>query len=255
MHALNRVSRVTDDRKFNLWSLELAKGVHPKFTYQPEGGGPKRMYWKMSIDLSYPLVTSMGHHDPLDGLITYLETQTIAELHSDPAFPDLHQEIAEMKEICQGREWATHDPLGLGGLLSDSFRLAQLIGMGNARYKDLMNDTLRDSGMGLGFYAKSNHLKISADYRLAFRELGLAIGLKAIGRLENYIRDHPDLFLPINPWELEIESLKAYEKFIGQIQKFWMNPENQQSVSWKEHENINRVMLGTCLEPDGYLLI
>lgn len=255
MHALNRVSRVTNDWKYNLWSIELAKGIHSKFTYLPEGGSPKRMYWKMSTDLSYPLVTSMGHHDPLDGLITYLETQTIAELYSDPAFPDLHQEIAEMKEICKGREWATHDPLGLGGLLSDSFRLSQLVGMGNAHYQDLIHDILADSGMGLGFYAKSNHLKISADYRLAFRELGLAIGLEAIGRLENYIRQHPDLFFPINQWELEIEPLKEYEKYIGQIQKFWMIPANQQSKSWKEHENINRVMLGTCLEPDGYLLI
>ena len=28
------------------------------------------MYWKLSIDLSRPLVASMGQHDPLDGLVT-----------------------------------------------------------------------------------------------------------------------------------------------------------------------------------------
>ncbi len=29
------------------------------------------MYWKMSIDLSRPLVTSEGNLDPYDGYITY----------------------------------------------------------------------------------------------------------------------------------------------------------------------------------------
>ena len=38
-------------------------------------GGIPRMYWKMSIDLSRPLVDSMGQHDPLDGLISYLQLQ------------------------------------------------------------------------------------------------------------------------------------------------------------------------------------
>ena len=33
---------------------------------------------KMSTDLSYPLVTSMGLHDPLDGLVTYTQLQATA---------------------------------------------------------------------------------------------------------------------------------------------------------------------------------
>jgi hypothetical protein len=255
IHALNRVSRVTNDRKYNLWALELAKAVHPKFTYGPESGGSRRMYWKMSIDLTYPLVNSMGHHDPLDGLITYLETQSIANLLSDSSFPDLHQEIRDMQEMCKGKEWATHDPLGLGGLLSDSYRLVQMVDMGNIAYKYLLHDTLEDSGIGLAFYSKTNHLKISANYRLAFRELGLAIGLKAIGRMDDFMNDHPDSFVPLNQWELQIESLKEYEKLTGVIEKFWMIPENQRSASWREHQNINMVMLGTCLAPDGFLQI
>ena len=255
IHALNRVSRVTNERKYNLWALELAKAIHPKFTYEPESGGSRRMYWKMSIDLSYPLVTSMGHHDPLDGLITYLETQSIASLYSDPSFPNLNQEIRDMQEISKGKEWATHDPLGLGGLLSDAYRLVQIVDMGNSIYKYLLRDTMEDSGMGLAFYSKTNHLKVPADYRLAFRELGLAIGLKAIGRMEDFVNGHPDSFVPLNQWALRIESLKEYEKLIGVIEKFWMMPENQQSESWKEHENINMVMMGTNLAPDGFLQV
>ena len=79
MHALNRVSRVTGDLTYHAWAIELAKTAHAKFVYASFPGGPKRMYWKMSIDLSRPLVPSMGHHDPLDGFVTYSELQATAD--------------------------------------------------------------------------------------------------------------------------------------------------------------------------------
>jgi hypothetical protein len=71
MHALHRVSQVTGDLTYHRWAVELARAAHARFTYQPRPGDRKRMYWKMSIDLSQPLAPSMGQHDPLDGLITY----------------------------------------------------------------------------------------------------------------------------------------------------------------------------------------
>lgn len=66
MHALNCLTRSTSDSSFNVLAAEMVKGTHDKFTYT-SGFGGKRMYWKMSIDLSRPQVRSMGHHDPLDG--------------------------------------------------------------------------------------------------------------------------------------------------------------------------------------------
>ncbi|MDD5167966.1 MAG: hypothetical protein PHN75_04045, partial [Syntrophales bacterium] len=81
MHALYRVGLVTKDAEYYRWAMELAKAVHAKFVYRSSSGGPKRMYWKMSIDLSRPLVPSMGHHDPLEGLITYSELRAAAERH------------------------------------------------------------------------------------------------------------------------------------------------------------------------------
>ncbi|MFN2168952.1 MAG: hypothetical protein ACK2U9_22180, partial [Anaerolineae bacterium] len=66
MHALLRTSQVTGDATYQGWALELAQRAHAAFTYRPQGGGPPRMFWEMSIDLSRPLVPSMGHHDPLD---------------------------------------------------------------------------------------------------------------------------------------------------------------------------------------------
>ena len=80
MHALNRVSRVTGDPIYTGWAIELAKTAHARFTYPPSSGGRKRMYWKMSIDLTYPLVPSMGQHDPLDGFVTYCELQARAKV-------------------------------------------------------------------------------------------------------------------------------------------------------------------------------
>jgi hypothetical protein len=69
MHALNLVSRATGDFTYNRWAMELAKAAHRGFVYTVPGTEARRMFWKMSTDLSYPLVASMGHHDPLDGLL------------------------------------------------------------------------------------------------------------------------------------------------------------------------------------------
>jgi hypothetical protein len=42
---------------------------------------------------------------------------------------------------------------------------------------------------------------------------------------------------------------------IDAIESFWLEPENRQRGSWKEHEDINAVMLATSLAPEGYLLL
>ena len=129
MHALNRVSRVTEDPTYTGWAIELAKAAHSRFTYAPPTGVRKRMYWKMSIDLTNPLVSSMGQHDPLDGFVTYSELQSAAVVIGKSSLSDLKHEIADMAEICRGmgKNLATDDPLGIGGLLFDASRIAQLM--------------------------------------------------------------------------------------------------------------------------------
>jgi hypothetical protein len=54
MHALNRVSGSTANPVFNSWAIELAKAAHGAFVYTSSSGS-RRMYWKMSIDLSIGL--------------------------------------------------------------------------------------------------------------------------------------------------------------------------------------------------------
>jgi hypothetical protein len=123
--------------------MELAKTAHAGFVYVPSSGGQKRMYWKMSIDLSYPLVLSMGHHDPLDGFITsnHLKANATKDIENK-TWPDLTEEITDMARICEGRNWATDDPLGIGGLLSDAFRVAQLIINANFEQTGLLENLL-----------------------------------------------------------------------------------------------------------------
>src|SRR5262245_4880122 len=51
MHALDQVTRMTGQTIFSTWARELMYTAHRTFTYRSRGGG-RRMFWKLSIDLS-----------------------------------------------------------------------------------------------------------------------------------------------------------------------------------------------------------
>jgi hypothetical protein len=96
-------------------------------------------------------------------------------------------------------------------------------------------------------------MHLPAGYRLAFRELGLTIGLQTVARIETLVSRHPDFFrneLGLAPL---LEDLKQYVVLHEQIEQFWLNKENREVPSWTEHGDINMVMLATSLAPDGYL--
>lgn len=254
MHALDCASRVFGEPSFHRWAIELAKTAHSKFTYRPPHGGEKRLYWKMSIDLSYPLVSSMGHHDPLDGLITYSELQTTAEKFSEKsALPNLDEEIADMAGICAGKDWTTDDPLGIGGLLTGAYRMARLIVANSFLRPDLLDTVLNDSLTGLDDFAGKSPLKLPARYRLAFRELGLSIGLQAVERIPGLTERYPGVFKGKHDVHSGIRSLMKYAHLSELINTFWLERKNRESDSWLEHRDINTVMLATSLSPDGYL--
>jgi len=254
MHALNRVGRLTGDSTFSRWAIELAKAAHAGFTYAPSAGERKRMVWKMSIDLSYPLVSSMGHHDPLDGFITYLQLQATAAKESEKApMPDLGPEIKDMAGICEEKRWATDDPLGIGELLGSAYRLAQLIVNEGVEQTDLLDDLLDASRKGLHTYARRNSLLLPADYRLAFRELGLSIGLHAVEKLPGPIGHTPRDFKMKLRLQSRAEDLQRYAPLCQVIETYWLAPANRQGESWAAHRDINTVMLATSLAPDGYL--
>ncbi len=252
LHALQRVGRVTGEPVFYLWARELAGTAHARFTYVPPAGGRKRMYWKMSIDLSRPLVPSMGLHDPLDGLITCSEIQVAPRGPGSPG-PDLGAEIRELAEMCETRHLATEDPLGTGGLLFDAVRAAQLTAMGIFSRPELLEGLLQAALTGLEAFAARKPFRLPAGYRLGFRELGLAIGLKAAARLHAVMETNPTAF---DPSLREMgEALGHYVPWGEEIEAFWLEKTSRQSAGWLEHREINEVMLATSLAPGEFLSV
>ena len=254
MHALSRVSRVTGDLIYNTWAIELAKTAHAGFVYASPYGGTKRMYWKMNIDLSRPLVPSMGHHDPLDGFVTYVELQaTAAEAPEKSMEKNLRAEIADMADICEGKSWATDDPLGIGGLLSDACRVAQLVAGKKLEQTNLLETLLESSLAGLKSFVREDSLKLPAGYRLAFRELGLSIGLRAVEKIQGLVEQESWPSRKNESLHSLLKALSRYEGLREAIETFWLEPTNRESETWIAHQDINKVMLATSLAPGGFL--
>jgi len=202
MHALTKMYHIFKEEKYLTWAVDLAKASTAFFTND-------RMYWKMSIDLSYPLVPSMGQHDPIDGYVTFKELQAFTSVN-------LEEELQKLEKLIYQVNLITIDPLGIGGLLFDAYRLKQLDIEAKKRL-ELINAAQK----GL------EYCQLSHD--LAFRELGLAIGLQAA----------KEMFV-----------LEKYWSLIDEINKYWIR-----HCDWIEHTDINRVMLATSLAPDGFLSI
>lgn len=254
MHALDCVCKVTGDQIYNRWATELATTAHAKFTYLPLHGREKRLFWKMSIDLSYPLVSSMGHHDPLDGLITYSEIKATATKYLERSeLSDLSAEIADMVLLCEGRDWTTDDPLGIGGLLISAYKMAQLIIADSFTRPELLEAVLDDSLTGLDYFKRKSPFRFPAHYRLAFRELGLSIGLQAIMKVQGLIEKYPGVFKKKHDITSLIRNIMDYAHLSELINNFWLERKNRESDNWTGHSTINMVMLATSLSPDGYL--
>ncbi len=257
MHALNRVSRVTGDMTYNRWAIDLAKTAHAAFTYISPVDGKMRMYWKMSVDLKRPLVTSMGQHDPLDGYVTFNELQMSGpgELMKAGEYPDLSYEIRDTAGICQGMDLMTDDPLGLGGLLFDACRVAQMIQSSYMKDAALLVSLLNAAAEGLRYFSGTGLLNLPAMYRLAFRELGLSTGLHGVDRLEKWLNEQDSSLRGNEKLAGAVRRLKKSCPLSEQIEEFWLKEENQAAETWLEHRDINAVMLATSLGPDGFLLI
>jgi hypothetical protein len=246
MHALDEVARATGEVRYNQWARELDETAFLAFTYtsaRPQQ--TRRMYWKMSIDLSRPLVTSMGQHDPLDGYITTLELRaTAASLAPAQAQPDLAEETRQYAAMLRRGDWTTDDPLGIGGLLVDAWRVQQLSQPGTD-IEPLLSERLLDAAhSGLVLYQQGGELQLPARYRLAFRELGLAIGLHAAQRMQASAT---------RGQRAQLKALAQYLPLAGDIEAFWLDPAQQREAVWLEHQDINAVMLATSLVPEGCL--
>ncbi|MFP4352321.1 MAG: hypothetical protein ACLFSZ_04740 [Puniceicoccaceae bacterium] len=231
MQTLLRAGRETGDHRFVRWAAELAQASS---AFVSEARGRPRMYWKMSIDLSRPLVSGMGAHDPLEGLICVDEIRRRAP-NPSPSLPSLQSRFAA---LCEGRSWATPDALGIGGLFLALSHLSLLAAEGEPEPKPLRTeDILLDAIRSLDI-ARGNHRpEGSAGERIAFRECGLSLGLRVFDACVRF--DRPDPFEP--------DLLKANAAFAEEIETFWADPENHASPGWMAHGDINAVMLAASL--------
>jgi len=157
--------------------------------------------------------------------------------------------------MCKNREWTTDDPLGIGGLLSDACRLTQLIIKSGIGFDNMLKDLLQSADRGLHYFMQSDPMKMPPEYRLAFRELGLVIGMHGVGIMKDMIRLGKDRLADARKTEALVAKLSAFQPVAENLEDFWLAPEHQKVGTWNEHLNINSVMLATSLIPEGFLLI
>lgn len=245
MHALDRVAQATQQPRYNCWARELARTACAAFTHQRSPNRPRRLYWKMSIDLTRPLVPSTGQHDPLDGYLTCLALRASARtLPGADAGPDLVEETGVFAAMLEGGDWTSADPLGIGGLLTDAGRAYALLRHWALPEPALLDSLLAAARAGLRDYADRGELRLPAAYRLAFRELGLAIGLRAAQRLEQAASSDASLGAETGA---QLRALMQYTPLREDIVSFWRDPAHQDTGPWREHRDINEVMLATSL--------
>jgi len=201
MVALINVGNVVGEKKYKKWATDLVK-ASMAFIHD------NRMYWKMSIDLSKPLVRSMGQHDPLDGY-------TVFKLVNKNVKLDLGSEVKRMFQIARTIQLETEDALGIGNMLIDAYRLYKM-----NEDINFINKIIEATRYGIQYFNPDIH-------GLAFRELGLAIGVEASKRMEK---------------------LEEYWDLKDIIVEYWLNHRN-----WQEHKDINQAMLATALIPDQFL--
>ena len=238
MHALCRAAFVTSDPAYVAQALEFGEAAFKGFVHRSASGDVVGIYWKMSTDLSRPLTYAMGLHDALDGLITFREVQhASSKMRPILEVPDLTSAIETLSKLCRKRDWTTTDPLGIGGLLFDACRLSQLTG-GDAD-QELLEQLTDASEKSLRAFLASRSLRRSSSQRLAFRELGLAIGLMAAPTIIDRTRGTRD----------------QYRSLADQIVNAWLPLAHSPDELWQAHRDINDVMLATALVPETFLSI
>ena len=244
MDALAAAASVLRKPDYHRQAVELAEAVLPRFLRRSPRGAPVGLAWKMSVDLSRPLVRGTSPHDALDGYVTLRQlAQRRPEGAPAPREGEGEGEgVDVLRELASDGQWATADPLGLGGLLLDAVRLAWLPHLVPADQR-ILRDVLAGADAGVRHVAVTGALGGPASRRLAFRELGLAIGLQALpaiavaaGSLS--ARDALDAHL---------QSLSTHAGLGDQILEFWSDARQRDQPLWREHRDINEVMLATAL--------
>jgi len=122
----------------------------------------------------------------------------------------------------------------------------------------LLFSITRDAERSLNAYSRSASpaLKLHAEHRLAFRELGLSIGIHAIELMQQILSENKEVMVNQDKLDHQLKTMvEKYRDLAPRIEDFWLDPSNRATHSWKAHEDINSVMLATSLAPEGFLAL
>jgi hypothetical protein len=168
------------------------------------------------------------------------------ERHENP----LAREIRGLVTLCSGGSWATNDALGIGGLLTATCRLARVrAGGGSARAlipSTILHRATDDAVRSLRALDTDAFGLVAPGHRLAFRELGLAIGLAEVERLNRRSAGQTRI---VDPRRLDavVRALGEWTGLRHTIVGFWQRPDHRAVRSWTDHNDINTVMLAAAL--------
>ncbi len=231
IHTLLLAHKETSSKKFSIWALELMLASE-NFIYRE--GDLLGMYWKMDTTLSRPTVDTAGAHDALEGMICAKSIQLAIPERADA----LDRLVKKLEELCRNRDWATSDPLGIGGLLLNTVKAAEIVSenanlISAVKPKKLLEDSL----YSLQLFAAGFAERQQANRRLAFREGGLSLGVRTLCSKNEEIK----------VLHLQWDQIKKYLWLAKSIEDFWLDSKNQEANTWKEHLDINAVTLACSL--------
>ena len=219
MFALNRLSKATNDRSYNEQAIALAKAIHPHFFDK----GRRRMYWKIAMDRSRPLVNSQGNLDPIDGLVVFRKLQAASDDRSI-----LQKEIEDYERIIElkGKHFVSSDTLDLGMTLWTSHWLAD-----NEEY---FADLTKQAERQVHKLFDQNYLDIPTSRRLAFREYGSCLGIGCMADPDEKMKTYRDRIIETwehhrssTPGDLRAisENMRAAAIIPGAFKKGYLGPE------------------------------
>jgi hypothetical protein len=243
MHALERYGEVSGDADAHRLAVELCK-ASMAFIERDAAGAATRMVWKRSVDLDRVLVPSMGQHDPLDGWVTAAELAA-SPMASSEECRELGAIVQQFRALDAPRAWPSADALGLGGLLGAAQRRWFDAGDGDLQSAREVRSLLDAATLGLRELLRTRPFAAPAAQRLAFRELGLAIGLAAARKLAGEPGDGGDPRRELVAAGLA--ALQAAAADVPDLAAFWSDAAQQRVRSWTDHLDINAVMLAASL--------
>lgn len=239
MFALNRMTHVSGDIWYNEQAVNMARAVLPRFMYSTDTTRP-RMYWKLTMDLSKPLVTGEGNLDPIDGYVMYKLLQETAATLDKTNEGILEHEIVLLKKIVdtKWKNYHSTDPLDIGMTLWTVYWLKEPEQWAVTLQKRAAHclDQLVRSGY---FNPKIK----SPSQRLAFREFGTALGVQCLLSGEDQATSGSEL------GELPKSICKTWEE-VGLVPV----PTNRQEGRMAELMPITAVMYAAAVLPGSMAL-